>query len=150
MFPSVIDDLSYYLTIPEFQSVYICVGMPGSGKTTFYETYLKPTGKWKHVNRDTLKTKERCLKSMESHLSYGHSVIIDNTNPSCDDRKLYIEKCIHYRIPVMILHFVRDGHSANKHRSEPVPDIGYRMYFKKFQDPSIDHQKYGIPVIDIW
>lgn len=40
----------------------IMVGAPGSGKSTFWQSYLP---KYSRVNRDTLKTKEKCYKVAE-------------------------------------------------------------------------------------
>jgi bifunctional polynucleotide phosphatase/kinase len=40
----------------------IFVGSPGSGKSTFLHTYMS---KYSRVNRDTLKTKEKCYKVAE-------------------------------------------------------------------------------------
>lgn len=40
----------------------IFVGSPGSGKSTFWKNYLS---KYARVNRDTLKTKEKCYQVAE-------------------------------------------------------------------------------------
>ena len=40
--------------------------------------------------RDTLKTKEKCVKAAAESLSAGHSVVVDNTNPSAEVRALYV------------------------------------------------------------
>lgn len=40
----------------------IFVGSPASGKSTFWKNYLE---KYARVNRDTLKTKEKCYKVAE-------------------------------------------------------------------------------------
>jgi bifunctional polynucleotide phosphatase/kinase len=47
--------------------------------------------KYSRVNRDTLKTKEKCVKVAEEEIKKGKSVVIDNTNPSQADRKLYLD-----------------------------------------------------------
>ena len=43
------------------QEMIIMVGTPASGKSTFVKKYLLPHG-YAHVNRDTLKTPEKCYK----------------------------------------------------------------------------------------
>ena len=48
-------DLEY-----EKQVLYLCVGYPGSGKSTFYRKYLNNC---KRINMDTLKTKKNVLKN---------------------------------------------------------------------------------------
>jgi len=40
----------------------IFVGSPGSGKSSFWMNYMP---KYSRVNRDTLKTKEKCYKVAE-------------------------------------------------------------------------------------
>jgi bifunctional polynucleotide phosphatase/kinase len=39
----------------------IMIGLPASGKSTFSKKYFLPFG-YVHINRDILKTQEKCLK----------------------------------------------------------------------------------------
>lgn len=71
---------------PVEKEMIIFCGAPGSGKSTFWANYL-PT--YSRVNRDTLKTKEKCYKVAEEEILKGKSVIIDNTNPKKEDRKYF-------------------------------------------------------------
>lgn len=41
--------------------------------------------------KDTLKTKEKCLKVAEEAIVAKKSCVIDNTNPAPEDRKIYID-----------------------------------------------------------
>lgn len=66
----------------------IFVGSPGSGKSTFWKNHLSS---YERINRDTLKTKEKCLKVAEEAMKNGKNLVIDNTNPSAEDRKAYIQ-----------------------------------------------------------
>jgi bifunctional polynucleotide phosphatase/kinase len=43
------------------------------------------------INRDTLKTKEKCWAKTEESMKEKKFIVIDNTNPGKDDRKPYIE-----------------------------------------------------------
>lgn len=43
-----------------------------------------------HVNRDTLKTKEKCLKVAQEAVDAGKSVVIDNTSPEASTRAEYV------------------------------------------------------------
>jgi bifunctional polynucleotide phosphatase/kinase len=43
-----------------------------------------------HINRDTLGTKEKCVKAAREALAQKQSVVIDNTNPDAASRALYV------------------------------------------------------------
>lgn len=79
----------------EFQDnqVIIFVGSPASGKSTFWKTHLSD---YTRVNRDTLKTREKCLKVAEEALKKNENVVIDNTNPTAQDRKSFIDLAKQY------------------------------------------------------
>jgi bifunctional polynucleotide phosphatase/kinase len=66
----------------------LMVGAPGSGKSTFCKNFLPG---YIRVNRDTLKTKEKCYKVAEENILQGKSVVIDNTNPKKEDRRYFID-----------------------------------------------------------
>lgn len=71
------------------QEMVILVGFPGCGKTTFYHRFFAPLG-YVHVNRDTLKSKVKCLAVTREAWASGKSVVVDNTNPSSAARMEYI------------------------------------------------------------
>ncbi|KAF9567654.1 PNK3P-domain-containing protein [Agrocybe pediades] len=78
--------------IPERQQkeVVVFVGYPSLGKTTFFRKYFEPYG-YVHINQDTLKTREKCVKAVEEALKAGKSCVVDNTNPSLQVRSLYVD-----------------------------------------------------------
>ncbi|KAJ3052725.1 hypothetical protein HK097_005817, partial [Rhizophlyctis rosea] len=90
-------------TLPE---LLILVGSPASGKSSYVKTHLLPAG-YVHVNQDTLKTREACLKATHLALSSSKSVVIDNTNPEIATRKMYIHVAqkINPSIPVDCVYF---------------------------------------------
>ena len=135
------------VTIPDTQTLFIFVGMPGSGKTTFYETNLQRRG-WIHANQDILKTKTKMLSTVRNALSTGKSVAVDATNPNPDKRREYIMLAVQYQVPTLIIYFVRNGYGWNKLRQHPVPDIAYNMYYKNLIEPSQELDK--VPVIEIF
>ena len=134
------------MTIPDTQTMFILVGMPGSGKSTFYQQNLQPRG-WDHANQDTLKTQASMLAVIRNALSTGHSIAVDATNPSLERRREYLDLAIQYKVPTMILYFVRNGYEWNKLRPNPVPNIAYNMYYKKLVEPSTALD--GVPVVEI-
>lgn len=68
------------------QELVLLVGFPACGKSTFYRRFFAPLG-YVHVNRDTLKTREKCLSVAGAALTAGQSVVVDNTNPSSAARR---------------------------------------------------------------
>lgn len=134
------------IQIPITQSMYIFVGMPGSGKTKFYLDNLSKLG-YVHINQDIMKSMPKMIKSTELALQQGQSVAIDNTNPTIEKRRQFIDLAIKYRVPTMILHFVADGQGWNSSRQNPVPQVAYNIYFSKLVEPS--ERLEGVPVAEI-
>lgn len=71
------------------QSIVLCVGYPCSGKSMFCWKVAEPLG-YSRINQDTLKTREKCLRTAESELSEGASIIVDNTNADKSTRQLWV------------------------------------------------------------
>lgn len=66
----------------------ILMGIQGSGKSTFYRTYLAQD--FVRVNLDTLKTRHQEKLLVDKCLAEGKSFAVDNTNPTKEDRQRYI------------------------------------------------------------
>jgi len=123
----------------------IFVGPPGGGKSTFYKSYLSD---YVHVNNDTLKTKQKCIKTAEEAMTAGKSVVIDNTNPDADTRKTYIELAKKHNYPSrcflfdvtkdMAFHLneLRKANNQRKHSSNSVADVIIHTWFKRLQKPT--------------
>jgi len=128
------------------QELIVCVGFPASGKSTLSKRYLVPAG-YAHVNRDTLKTQDKCVKAASDALSNGKSVVIDNTNPSKETRASYIVLAKKAKVPVRCFLFdIKEelAHHLNYYRErltngeeKHVPRIGYNIYKKKFEPPTM-------------
>ncbi|ELU12134.1 hypothetical protein CAPTEDRAFT_157252 [Capitella teleta] len=125
----------------------IMVGPPASGKSTFCKTVFKPHG-YEIINRDTLGTQAKCLKAAKAAIENGNSCVIDNTNPSPDVRADYIDianeaeipcRCFFMATPLELanhLNMTRQNQTEGEARR--VPDVGYNVYKKKFEEPSKD------------
>ena len=97
---------------------------------------------------DTLKTKKKCIKECFNCLEQGYSVVVDNTNPDSETRKLYIDMAKKLDISVICLYFSCEQKIANymnknrcqnsKGENKLVPIIGYRIYNKKFTKPNLN------------
>jgi len=128
------------------QEMVLFVGYPAAGKSTFAKTHLIPKG-YIHINRDTLKTQEKCQKVAASALDEGKSVVIDNTNGDPSVRKEYIFLAKDRGVPVRCFWFQTSFELAqhlNYFRerltdgeSHHVPRVGYATFKKYFQEPTL-------------
>lgn len=126
------------------------IGYPGSGKSTIAEKYLVPLGYYR-INRDTLKTKEKCLNECINQIENGNSIVIDNINFDSITRKSYIDVAVKkkYNIKCIIIncdHFTA-YHTAH-YRSfksngniKSIPMLVYNKYKKEYEPPNLKKEK---------
>ena len=65
----------------------IMIGIQASGKSRFATTYLK---EYTSINLDTLRTRNKEKLVFDDAIKNGESIVIDNTNPTREDRARYI------------------------------------------------------------
>jgi len=70
------------------------IGIQASGKTSFYKQYMQDS--YEHISLDILHTRNKENIAIETCLADGRSFVIDNTNPSREDRRRYITKALEY------------------------------------------------------
>lgn len=75
----------------------VLVGYPGSGKSTFARKLQRDYG-YGCVNRDTLKTWQKCVSMAAEMIGKGQSVVVDNTNPDVESRQRYINLAKQHKI----------------------------------------------------
>jgi len=121
--------------IPTDQTVFIFVGMPGSGKTSYYERYFAPLG-YVHINRDKLKTEIRVVNAYRKALEQGKSIVIDETNPVRARRDAWCQIASEYGVQCETVYFVGNGFQWNKSRVSSIPIVAYRVYFSKLEEPA--------------
>lgn len=129
------------------------VGSPCSGKTTFYRTHFS---RYEHVNQDRLKSREKCLRTVNECLGSGRSCVIDNTNPSRRIRKMYIDRAQSYSASVRCYVFQISkslARNVNAFRAKTstrqrLPEAAFINYEQSYEPPSFDEGFVGLDVVD--
>ena len=121
----------------------ILIGLQASGKSTFRRSFLDGT----HVvvSKDRLRNNKRPARRqaqlIEEALGEGRDVVVDNTNPTVDERAALIAQARTHGARVIGYYFpssVADSVKRNAEREgrERVPDVGIYATAKKLQRPS--------------
>ncbi|TFK72591.1 PNK3P-domain-containing protein [Pluteus cervinus] len=147
--PQVSPTSSPILPISPKCEIVVFVGYPCLGKTSFYRQHFQGAG-YVHVNQDTLKTREKCVKLARESIEAGKSCVIDNTNRDESTRKFYIDLAKTKGIPVRCFLFegsielawhndlYRTYLSANGDKRALVPYGGLVSFRDKFEEPATD------------
>ncbi len=117
----------------------LLIGLQASGKTTFYRERFFNTHV--RINLDMLKTRHREKRLLHVCLETHQPFVIDNTNPTKEERRPYIEaaKAARYRVIGYYLQSrVEECKSRNEGRCEPqqVPLAGLLGTYKRMELPS--------------
>ena len=125
--------------------VILMVGNPGSGKSYFCNKVLIPNH-YAHINRDKLKTAQKCVQSLEENLQLKKNCVVDNTNVDKESRARFIEVAKNHNVScycfVMSTTLEHSKHN-NKFREftdkshVPVSEIIISSLNKKFQEPEL-------------
>lgn len=97
----------------------IFVGIQGSGKSTFYKE--KFFNSHVRISNDLLKTRNREKLFIEACISNSQKFVIDNTNPTIEDRQKYIQRLKETNYKVIGYYFeskIKDCLERNNQRSE--------------------------------
>lgn len=140
--------------IPRHNELIILIALPASGKTKFYNDYVKQYN-YTYINFDTEHyTDKRITKLLTQCVNNNKSVIIDNTNCNKSVRKKYIDiwrrasaniRAIYFDIDKdlsMHLNNVRHTYDMlylkgiKPHLNEKINVIAYHKILKKFEKPS--------------
>ncbi|KAI0713316.1 PNK3P-domain-containing protein [Earliella scabrosa] len=142
------------LPAPSSPELVLFVGYPALGKTSFFRAHFASAG-YTHINQDTLKTRDKCVKATGEALKDGQSVVVDNTNRDVQTRKYYIDLAKKQRVPVRCFHFTGSFELAwhnNLYRAfnlppslaaeEPkrdiLPMLAFNSFRTDFEEPTVD------------
>lgn len=117
----------------------IFIGLQASGKSSFYKERFFSTHV--RISLDLLKTRNRERQFLTACLETQQPFVIDNTNPSCVDRVMYIEAAKTAKYSIVGYYFrskVGDCLERNARRTSPVPEVGILSTARKLQLPSMD------------
>ncbi|WP_343521881.1 ATP-binding protein [Pedobacter sp.] len=122
------------------EAIIFC-GIQATGKTTFFKEKFFKTHM--HISLDVLNTRNKELKFIETCILTCQPFVVDNTNPSLEERAKYITIAKANKFKITGYYFqskLSDAVDRNNQRSgkERIPELGIRGTFKKLALPSIN------------
>ena len=121
--------------------VVIFCGLQASGKSSFYRERFSRTHE--HINLDTLRTRHRERTLYEQCLAERRAVVVDNTNPTAEDRARYLQPLAELDIPA-VGYFFRSSISeclarnAARDGGAHLPEVALFATHKKLEIPHTD------------
>lgn len=117
----------------------IFIGIPASGKTSFYNLYYK--NDYKHINLDTLKTRYQENLALKEGLRNNYNTVIDNTNITKEERKKYIKAGKENNCKIIGYYFkssIRECIERNEKRKNKIPRTAVANKFNNLELPSLN------------
>ncbi len=117
----------------------IFIGLQASGKSSFCKDRFFTTHV--RISLDLLKTRNRERRLMEVCLETQQPLVIDNTNPTREERAKYIDVAKAANYSIVGYYFrskIDECLERNRNRSEPIPDVGILATAKKLERPRLD------------
>ncbi len=121
----------------------ILVGLQASGKSTFFRERFAATHE--HVSKDLFRNNRnrnrRQVQLIEAALKEGSPVVVDNTNPTVEDRLTLIELGRRFGARIIGYYFESDtrrcvGRNRRRIGKERVPDVAIFATAKRLVAPS--------------
>jgi predicted kinase len=115
----------------------IFIGLQASGKSSFYREKFSDTHM--RINLDMLKTRHREKILFNACLEAKQPLVIDNTNPTIEDRKRYISIAKEKQFQIIGYYFKADLEKCklrNNQRDRSIPLIALLATYQKLQIPT--------------
>ena len=121
------------------EAIIFC-GIQASGKTTYYQQHLLQTHV--RISMDLLRTRHRERRFLELCLQTGQRFVVDNTNPTAEDRNRYIQPALAERFKVIGYFFespLGEAIRRNAGRSGKgrIPEKGVGGTYKRLEIPRL-------------
>ncbi len=121
--------------------VAIFMGMQATGKSSFYVSRFVTTHL--RLNMDMLRTRHRESLLLRALIESKTSFVVDNTNPTRESRRNYIEACKVAQYRIVGYYFrssLKDAMARNAKRKGKarISDSGLRATHAKLELPSLD------------
>lgn len=118
----------------------IFTGIPAAGKSTFYQRYFYHSHL--RINLDMLKTRHRERLIFEAAIASKTKIVIDNTNPSIEERARYIPIAQAAGYAIVSYYFDTDLKSTierNEQRTgkAKIPIAGIKVKWHQLHMPSM-------------
>ena len=121
----------------------VLVGLPGSGKSTYYFSHFAETHE--HISKDLMKSARqkgmRQRERIEKALREGRSVVVDNTNATPEIRAELVQLGKAHGATVIACYFdtpVAEAVTRNRQREgrAKVPDVAIYVMKHKLKPPA--------------
>jgi predicted kinase len=121
----------------------IFVGLPASGKTTFFQQRFAATHR--HISKDhwpnAAKKDARQAQLIRAALSAGVPVVVDNTSPAVEDRAKIIDLARAFEARVIGYYFTATtreavGRNRGREGKQRVPDVAIFTTAKRMVPPT--------------
>lgn len=117
----------------------VFVGIQASGKSSFYKERFFATHV--RISLDLLRTRNRERRLMTVCLETQQPFVIDNTNPTREERAKYIDAAKSAKYSVVGFYFrskAEECLARNQQRTDRVPDVGLLSTAKKLELPTLE------------